>query len=44
MTVAILGLGRMGLAMARHIQDAGHELVVGNGTAGDLRPVVTDTP
>ena len=39
MRVAFLGLGRMGVAMARHVLDAGHELVVCNrtpGKAGDL--------
>lgn len=39
MRIAFLGLGRMGVAMARHVLDAGHELVVWNrtpGKAGDL--------
>lgn len=39
MKVAFLGLGRMGVLMARHVLDAGHELVVWNrtpGRAGDL--------
>ncbi|MDT7537037.1 MAG: 3-hydroxyisobutyrate dehydrogenase [Actinomycetota bacterium] len=39
MTVAFLGLGRMGVRMAKHILDAGHDLVVWNrtpGKAGDL--------
>jgi 3-hydroxyisobutyrate dehydrogenase len=39
MRVAFLGLGRMGAAMARHVLDADHELVVWNrtpGKAGDL--------
>jgi 3-hydroxyisobutyrate dehydrogenase-like beta-hydroxyacid dehydrogenase len=39
MRVAFLGLGRMGAAMAKHVLDAGHELVVWNrtpGKAGDL--------
>jgi 3-hydroxyisobutyrate dehydrogenase len=39
MRVAFLGLGRMGVAMAHHVSDAGHELVVWNrspGKAGDL--------
>ena len=39
MRVAFLGLGRMGVLMARHVLDAGHELVVWNrspGRAGDL--------
>ncbi|OAA24419.1 3-hydroxyisobutyrate dehydrogenase [Frankia sp. EI5c] len=34
MRVAFLGLGRMGRRMARHILDAGHELVVWNRTPG----------
>ncbi|HVE64140.1 MAG TPA: NAD(P)-dependent oxidoreductase [Mycobacteriales bacterium] len=34
MKVAFLGLGRMGSAMARHVVDAGHDLVVWNRTAG----------
>jgi 3-hydroxyisobutyrate dehydrogenase len=34
MRVAFLGLGRMGVAMARHVIDAGHELVVWNRTPG----------
>jgi 3-hydroxyisobutyrate dehydrogenase len=34
MRVAFLGLGRMGVAMARHVLDAGHELVVWNRTPG----------
>lgn len=34
MRVAFLGLGRMGVAMARHVLDAGHELAVWNRTAG----------
>ena len=39
MRVAFLGLGRMGVRMAQHVLDAGHELVVWNrtpGKAGDL--------
>jgi 3-hydroxyisobutyrate dehydrogenase len=39
MRVAFLGLGRMGVAMARHVAEAGHELHVWNrtpGKAGDL--------
>jgi 3-hydroxyisobutyrate dehydrogenase len=38
-TVAFLGLGRMGVLMARHVLDAGHQLVVWNrspGRAGEL--------
>jgi 3-hydroxyisobutyrate dehydrogenase len=34
MRVAFLGLGRMGVLMARHILEAGHDLVVWNRTAG----------
>ena len=33
-TVAWLGLGRMGVLMARHVLDAGHELVVWNRSPG----------
>jgi 3-hydroxyisobutyrate dehydrogenase len=33
-TVAFLGMGRMGVHMARHVLDAGHELVVWNRTPG----------
>jgi 3-hydroxyisobutyrate dehydrogenase len=39
MRVAFLGLGRMGVLMAKHVLDAGHELTVWNrtpGKAGDL--------
>jgi 3-hydroxyisobutyrate dehydrogenase len=39
MRVAFLGLGRMGVRMAQHVLDGGHELVVWNrtpGKAGDL--------
>src|SRR5689334_7364912 len=34
MRVAFLGLGRMGVAMARHVIDGGHELHVWNRTPG----------
>lgn len=34
MTVAFLGLGRMGVLMAGHVLSAGHELVVWNRTPG----------
>src|SRR6187200_228863 len=34
MRVAFLGLGRMGVAMARHVVEAGHELHVWNRTPG----------
>lgn len=41
MKVTFCGLGRMGLAMAAHVQGSGHELTVWNrtpGRAGDLAP------
>ena len=34
MTVAVLGLGRMGVLLAGHVLSAGHDLVVWNRTAG----------
>lgn len=40
MKVAFLGLGRMGTAMARHVLDAGHDLVVWNRTPGRAGPLV----
>ena len=40
MRVAFLGLGRMGTAMAQHVLDAGHELVVWNRTAGKAAGLV----
>lgn len=40
MTVAFLGLGRMGIAMAGHISDAGHDLVVWNRTTGKAGPLL----
>lgn len=40
MTVAFLGLGRMGVAMARHVLDAGHDLVVWNRTPGKAADLV----
>ncbi len=40
MRVAFLGLGRMGVAMARHVLDAGHELTVWNRTPGKAGPLV----
>jgi 3-hydroxyisobutyrate dehydrogenase len=40
MRVAFLGLGRMGAAMARHILDAGHELIVWNRSSGKAGPLV----
>lgn len=41
MRVAFLGLGRMGAAMAGHLPDAGHELVVWNRTPGKAEPLVS---
>jgi 3-hydroxyisobutyrate dehydrogenase len=38
--VAFLGLGRMGVAMAQHVLDAGHELVVWNRTPGKAADLV----
>jgi len=35
MTVAFLGLGRMGVAMAGHVLAADHRLVVWNRTSGE---------
>src|SRR3954468_1491381 len=40
MRVAFLGLGRMGVAMARHVVDAGHELHVWNRTPGKADELV----
>ena len=40
MRVAFLGLGRMGVAMARHVVDAGHELHVWNRTPGKADDLV----
>lgn len=40
MKVAFLGLGRMGRAMATHVLDAGHELVVWNRTPGKAGELV----
>jgi 3-hydroxyisobutyrate dehydrogenase len=39
-TVAWLGLGRMGVLMAGHVLDAGHELVVWNRTPGRAEALV----
>jgi 3-hydroxyisobutyrate dehydrogenase-like beta-hydroxyacid dehydrogenase len=41
MRVTFLGLGRMGVLMARHVLDAGHELVVWNRTPGRATELVT---
>ena len=38
--VAWLGLGRMGVLMARHVLAAGHELTVWNRTPGRAQPLV----
>ena len=35
MDVAFCGLGRMGVAMARHVPDAGHSLTVWNRSPGE---------
>ena len=50
-TVAIVGTGRMGSAMARSLARAGHEVIVQNRTrsscealAGEIRARVVDTP
>src|SRR3954447_9201283 len=40
MRVAFLGLGRMGVAMARHVVEAGHELHVWNRTPGRAAELV----
>ena len=40
MRVAFLGLGRMGVLMARHVLDAGHELHVWNRTPGKAGELV----
>ena len=40
MRVAFLGLGRMGVAVAKHVLDAGHELVVWNRTPGKAGSLV----
>jgi 3-hydroxyisobutyrate dehydrogenase-like beta-hydroxyacid dehydrogenase len=38
--IAVVGLGAMGSRIARRLQDAGHELVVWNRTAGKAAPLV----
>jgi 3-hydroxyisobutyrate dehydrogenase len=40
MRVAFLGMGRMGVRMAQHVLDAGHELVVWNRTPGKAADLV----
>jgi 3-hydroxyisobutyrate dehydrogenase len=40
MTVAFLGLGHMGVRMAKHVLDAGHDLVVWNRTPGKAGELV----
>jgi 3-hydroxyisobutyrate dehydrogenase len=40
MTVAFLGLGRMGALMAGHVLSAGHDLVVWNRSPGKAGPLV----
>ena len=41
MKVAFLGLGRMGVLMARHVLTAGHDLTVWNRTPGRAGPLVS---
>src|SRR3954467_12217389 len=41
MRVAFLGLGRMGVAMARHVVEAGHDLHVWNRTPGRAGELVS---
>jgi 3-hydroxyisobutyrate dehydrogenase-like beta-hydroxyacid dehydrogenase len=43
MTVAVLGLGRMGGAMARRLADVGHELVLYNRSAERAREIAEAT-
>ena len=50
-TVAVVGTGRMGSAMARALARAGHDLIVQNRTrsscealAGEIRARIVDTP
>lgn len=40
MKVGFVGLGNMGLPMAKHLQDAGHALTVYNRTASKAEPLV----
>jgi 3-hydroxyisobutyrate dehydrogenase-like beta-hydroxyacid dehydrogenase len=42
MKVAFLGLGNMGLHMARHLLKAGHEVTVWNRTASKAEPLLAD--
>ena len=50
MKVGFIGLGSMGLPIARHVLQAGHTVVVYNRTRSradalkPLRPTVADTP
>src|SRR5881392_2830067 len=50
MKVGFIGLGSMGLPIARHVLQAGHTVVVYNRTRGradalqPLRPTVADSP
>ena len=39
--VAFIGLGKMGVAMATNLQQAGHPLVVWNRTADKAGPLLT---
>jgi len=40
MTIAVLGLGRMGAALAERLLDGGHEVTVWNRSAGKAAPLV----
>jgi len=40
--VSVLGLGLMGSALARAIQQAGHKITVWNRTIGKIEPFITD--
>lgn len=42
MKVSVIGLGRMGAAMARRLSEAGHEITVHNRTAGRAAAVAGD--
>ena len=41
MTTAFLGLGRMGVLMAGHLLDAGHDLVVWNRSPAKASPLAS---
>ena len=40
MRVGVAGLGRMGAAIAAHLMDVGHELMVWNRTPDKVKPLV----